>query len=90
VERPARRPHGSPGQPAGDKPHKGFSPMFRFDKLLHGLRRRQRGASALEYALLLAFVAVGVLAGINTLSTNVKNTMTSVGRTVTAAPGKVK
>lgn len=48
-------------------------------------RRSQRGATALEYALVLAFVAVGVLAALNTLSGSLNTAMTNVGGTVTGA-----
>ncbi len=53
-------------------------------------RKHQRGATALEYALVLAFVAVGVLAGLNTLSGSVQNTIGGVGKTVAAAPGAIQ
>ncbi|WP_353216717.1 Flp family type IVb pilin [Sandarakinorhabdus sp.] len=53
-------------------------------------RRSQRGATALEYALVLAFVAVGVLAALNTLSGSLKTTIGGVGTTVAAAPAAIK
>lgn len=52
---------------------------------LGGSRRRQRGATALEYALVLAFVAVAVLAALGTLGDNLTSTIESVGGTVTDA-----
>lgn len=61
---------------------------FRFK--LPMLARQKRGASALEYALVMAFVAVGVLAALNALSGNVRRSMNSVGRTVAAAPGEIR
>lgn len=48
-------------------------------------RRSRRGATALEYALVLAFVAVAVLAALRTLGGNITNTITKVGGTVTKA-----
>ena len=54
-----------------------------------GLRAR-RGATALEYALVLAFVAVGVVAALNVLSGDVQSSITSVGKTVQAAPEAIK
>lgn len=57
-------------------------------KLLAG-RRGQRGATALEYALVLAFVAVGVLAALNTLSGSLNTTIAGVGTTVAAAPAAI-
>lgn len=53
-------------------------------KMLAG-RRGQRGATALEYALVLAFVAVGVLAALNSLSGSLLTTMEGVGTTITGA-----
>lgn len=53
-------------------------------------RRARRGATALEYALVLAFVAVGVVAALNVLSTDVKSSITSVGTQVKAAPASIK
>jgi Flp pilus assembly pilin Flp len=57
-------------------------------KLLAG-KRRQRGATALEYALVLAFVAVGVLAALNSLSGSLLTTIQGVGTTVSGAPGNL-
>lgn len=53
-------------------------------------RRLSRGATALEYALVLAFVAVGVVAALNTLSTDVKGSIGSVGKQVQGAQANVK
>lgn len=50
----------------------------------------RRGATALEYALVLAFVAVGVVAALNILSGNVQGSITSVGTKVQAAPNTIK
>ena len=50
----------------------------------------RRGATALEYALVLAFVAVGVVAALNTLSTDVQSSITSVGTKVKGAPASIK
>lgn len=47
--------------------------------------KRRRGATALEYALVLAFVAVAVLAAMNLLSTNLSNSIGTVGTKVTSA-----
>ena len=54
-----------------------------------GLRAR-RGATALEYALVLAFVAVGVVAALNILSVDVQSSITSVGKKVQGAPEAIK
>jgi Flp pilus assembly pilin Flp len=51
--------------------------------------RARRGATALEYALVLAFVAVGVVAALNLLSADVSNTITGVGKKVQGAPGNI-
>ncbi|MGL6044780.1 MAG: Flp family type IVb pilin [Sandaracinobacteroides sp.] len=48
-------------------------------------RRAKRGATALEYALVLAFVAVAVLGALTTLGTNLTDTIGTVGGKVTDA-----
>lgn len=49
-------------------------------------RKTRRGAIALEYALVLAFVAVAVLAALVALGTQLTETVAAVGsRTATAA-----
>jgi len=48
-------------------------------------RRAKRGATALEYALVLAFVAVAVLGALSLLGGNITNAITNVGGTVTDA-----
>lgn len=63
--------------------------MTNFALKMRAGRRGQRGATALEYALVLAFVAVGVLAALNTLSGSLKGTIEGVGTTVAGAPGQI-
>ncbi len=48
-------------------------------------RRSRRGATALEYALVLAFVAVAVLGALTVLSGNITQAITDVGGTVETA-----
>jgi pilus assembly protein Flp/PilA len=50
-----------------------------------GSRRAKRGATALEYALVLAFVAVAVLGALSTLGGNLTDTIETVGGKVTDA-----
>ena len=50
-----------------------------------GSRKSRRGATALEYALVLAFVAVAVLAAMTTLGGNITSAITSVGTKVQTA-----
>jgi Flp pilus assembly pilin Flp len=52
---------------------------------MSGNRRRQRGATALEYALVLAFVAVAVLGALSVLSDDLTSTIETVGGKVTEA-----
>lgn len=59
--------------------------MVQFLSLGVGGRRRQRGATALEYALVLAFVAVAVLAALQLLSGNLTDAITNVGSKVNEA-----
>ncbi len=47
--------------------------------------RARRGATALEYALVLAFVAVAVLGALSTLGGNLTSTIDAVGGKVTTA-----
>lgn len=63
--------------------------MTNFALKMRASRRGQRGATALEYALVLAFVAVGVLAALNTLSGSLQTTIQGVGTTVSGAPGNI-
>lgn len=64
--------------------------MTKFLKLRALSHRARRGATALEYALVLAFVAVGVVAALNILSGDVQGSITSVGKKVQGAPNSVK
>ncbi len=48
-------------------------------------RRSQRGATALEYALVLAFVAVAVLGALTTLGGELVSAIETVGGNVTSA-----
>jgi pilus assembly protein Flp/PilA len=59
--------------------------MSNFKPALRGSRRSQRGATALEYALVLAFVAVAVLAALQTLGGNLTGAIEAVGGNVTDA-----
>lgn len=45
-------------------------------------RRARRGATALEYALVLAFVAVAVLGALTTLGGSITGAITNVGDSV--------
>lgn len=59
--------------------------MMRFPDVVKGARRQQRGATALEYALVLAFVAVAVLGALQLLSGNLTGAIESVGENVNKA-----
>jgi Flp pilus assembly pilin Flp len=65
-------------------------PMMKILSLRTLGHRARRGATALEYALVLAFVAVGVVAALNVLSGDVQGSITSVGQKVQAAPAGIK
>ncbi len=52
---------------------------------LRASRRGQRGATALEYALVLAFVAVAVLGALTTLGGELTGAIETVGGNVTNA-----
>ena len=49
--------------------------MQKTRRLLAGLWRDQSGISSVEYALLLAFIAAGIIAAAETLSNAVENEM---------------
>ncbi len=49
--------------------------------------RARRGATALEYALVLAFVAVAVLGALTQLGGNLTRAITTVGGQMTSAAG---
>ena len=48
-------------------------------------RRARKGATALEYALVLAFVAVAVLAALQVLGTGITGAMTATSAKITTA-----
>ncbi len=50
--------------------------MHRMKRLLAAFWRDQSGISSVEYALLLAFIAAGIIAAAETLSNAVENEMT--------------
>ena len=50
--------------------------------LIKGYRRDERGASAVEYAMLLVFVCLAVAIGAQALGTDIQNLFTSIGSTL--------
>ncbi len=56
--------------------------MERLKKKLLGLRRRDEGASAVEYGLLVALIAVIIAVAVATLGTNLSDKFTDVGNCV--------
>lgn len=49
---------------------------------LRKIRRDEKGASAVEYVLIVVIVAVGIITGVQTFGTNLSARFTSVGSTV--------
>jgi pilus assembly protein Flp/PilA len=47
-------------------------------KLIEGLVRDDRGATAIEYGLIAALIAVAIIATVTTLGTNLTSTFNSV------------
>ncbi len=56
--------------------------------LLKNLKADKSGASAAEYALLLALVAVGLITAFNTLATNISTGLTTAGTAISTARPK--
>jgi pilus assembly protein Flp/PilA len=51
-------------------------------KIIHDLFKKEDGASAVEYGLLVALIAVVILAAVSTLGTNLNTKFSSVGTRV--------
>lgn len=49
---------------------------------LRKIGRDEKGASAVEYVLIVVIVAVGIIAGVQSFGTNLSSRFTSVGTTV--------
>jgi pilus assembly protein Flp/PilA len=59
--------------------------MVTLRKLFSRLRRDEEGATAIEYGLLAALIAVGIIAITGTLGTQLKDAFTKVSTELTAA-----
>jgi len=64
--------------------------MSRIPRLLQLFRRDERGATALEYGLLAALIAVVIIAGVTLLGTNLNTMFTNLSDVVKAQADKVK
>jgi pilus assembly protein Flp/PilA len=51
-------------------------------KLIEGLVRDDRGATAIEYGLIAALIAVAIVVTVTTLGTNLNSTFTSVSNSL--------
>jgi len=54
--------------------------------LIKGYRRDERGASAVEYAMLLVFVCLAVAIGAQALGANIQGLFTNIGNTLSVSP----
>ena len=54
-------------------------------KLFNRFAADESGATAIEYGLIAALIAVAIIAALNTLSGNLKNTFNYVGNSLTNA-----
>lgn len=54
-------------------------------KLLQKLKNSNAGASAAEYALIIALVGVAIVAGASLLGTNINNRLSATASTIQAA-----
>jgi pilus assembly protein Flp/PilA len=50
--------------------------------LIHRFRRDERGATAIEYAMLVVFIALAIAVGATALSTGLNDLFTKVGTTL--------
>ena len=55
--------------------------------LLNRFAADESGATAIEYGLIAALIAVAIIAALNSLSGNLKNTFNYVGNSLTTATG---
>ena len=53
--------------------------------LIKGYRRDERGASAVEYAMLLVFVALAIAIGAQVLGNDINTLFTNIGTTLAGA-----
>ena len=53
--------------------------------LIKGYRRDERGASAVEYAMLLVFVALAIAIGAQVLGNDINTLFTNIGTTLSGA-----
>ena len=52
------------------------------EDLKHRLHREERGASAVEYGLLVALIAVVIITAVTAIGTNLDTTFTDVGNAI--------
>ena len=53
-------------------------------RLIHCFRRDERGATAIEYSMLVVFIALAIAVGAQALGTDLGNMFTNVGKTLAA------
>jgi pilus assembly protein Flp/PilA len=86
------------GPRGGSRPHSGLTacrsskefPMLKFCVFLHGflaqpLRRDDRGVTSVEYALLVALVAIGIVAAVQGLTGALNGTFRNIATTLQGA-----
>ncbi|GAB7024490.1 Flp family type IVb pilin [Salidesulfovibrio brasiliensis] len=56
-------------------------------RTLISLIRNEEGATALEYGLIAALIAAGIVTAVSTLGTTVSNTFTTIANSMTGAAG---
>ena len=54
-------------------------------KVLHGLFANSRGATAIEYGLIAALIAVAAITAMTSLGKKLNNSFTNVGRSMTVS-----
>jgi len=59
--------------------------MKKLQELMSKLRRDEKGATVIEYALIAALISVAAIAAFSFLGNKVSNTMNSVGSKMTTA-----
>ena len=58
---------------------------FLMFSLLRKLRKDEKGASAVEYVLIVVIVAIGIIAGVQSFGTNLSGKFSSAGATIASA-----
>ena len=59
--------------------------MKKFQALVAKMRREEKGATVIEYALIAALISVAAIAAFSFIGTSVKSTMSGIGSAMSSA-----